>query len=620
MPRARHSGLSPLDTAILRLEQDPLAEGEFEDEVRKYRQDPELFFKDHLKIRTKTDGLIPFVLNRPQRLLLRNWILPALAEGRPIRLYVLKARQMGFSTLSEALVYWRTTLWPYSNGLVTAHSRGRAATIFNMFRVYFTNADRDFRPAQKLSNRAEFYFTNPDQHGEPGIESHIVTETAENPDLGAGGTWHIVHMSEFARYERVNNNLLETWASLMPAIPKAANTFVILETTAQGEGFAKDFWYEDNGYEKAFIPWVAEPNYRLEPRLSHDELCDDDDDKFGNEVTLYPLVEAALREWWPDEMQDPVVLHHETLCRLTWRRATLADFGYDVSLFDQEYPTTPEHAFRASGGAVFSLRALEAMNDRVETPRYFSFVRDQVPEKSFIPNLNGELRVFQPPMAGHQYIAGVDVAGGYSDGDYSVVQLLDRETMALVATYQGKIDPDSYSHLVDALGRRYNEAFLVVEANNHGLLVMHNLTKVLKYPTRRLYRRWAYDQVMQKKGWVVGFQTSVATKPMIINSLRAAISDQTLQIGDAATVQELREYQRIVKGVKEVYEAPQGKHDDLVIGLALAHHGALQTDQLDKKGPIARAAGWTLDSVVRRAQQQQRRFDYDQQYGSVSTW
>jgi hypothetical protein len=602
--------------ALLRLVDDPEAEGETEDQVRAYRKDPEAFFKDHLKIRTKDGRLIPFTLNRPQRLLLEKWILPAMRSGRPIRIYILKARQMGFSTLSEALVYWRTTLWPYSNGLVAAHSRGRSATIFNMFRVYFTNMARDFRPAQKLSNRAEFYFANPDQDGEPGIESHIVTETAENKDMGAGATWQIVHMSEFARYERVNPHLLETWASLMPAIPDGPNTYVILETTAQGEGFAKDFWYSDNGYEKAFIPWVAEPNYREDSPLIHNELQEDEDGPFGNELQEYYHVVAALKEWWGDEVPDP---HTEALHRLRWRRTRIEkDFNNDVSLFDQEYPITPEHAFRASGGAVFSVRALETLEERAEAPREYKFVLGASPEESFVPGIRGGLRVYQPPLKGHQYIAGVDIAGGYKDGDFSTIVIIDRETMQTVAVYEDRLDPDTFSYLIDKLGRRYNEAFLCVESNNHGLLVIHNLTKVHKYPTRKLYRRWAYDNVFKKNGWVVGFVTSSGTKPMIINQLRHAIDDLELSVTDVPTLQQLREYQRIVRGKKELFEAPVGKHDDLVIGTALAYHAALQTDQLEAATKKTKLGSWTIAGALRRAKAYQDQYDYDQSFGSVA--
>lgn len=601
MPRVKHTGLTPLDLAILRLEDDPQAEGEVEDQVRYYRANPEAFFADHLRIRTKNDGLVPFRLNRPQKLLLERWVLPTLRAGKPVRIYILKARQMGFSTLSEALVYWRTTLWPYSNGLVAAHSRGRAATIFNMFRVYYTNVPRDLRPAQKLSNRQEFLFANPDQHGEPGIESYIATETAENPDLGAGHTWHIVHMSEFARYERVNPLLLETWASLMPAIPAGPNTYVILETTAQGEGFAKDFWYTDNGYTKAFIPWVAEPHYRAEKPLRPDDLLTEADSEFGNELLEYEHVKAQLLEWWEEEMRDPVVLDYEVRCRLSWRRKQIKEnFNEDISLFDQEYPITPEHAFRASGDAVFNTGKITRMEDHIQTPRHYDFVQHKDVDKCFFAKYNGPLRVYAPPIEGHQYIIGADPAGGFKESDNSCITVMDRETCQIVAVWQHKTDPETFSYVVNALARRYNKAFTCVEANNHGLLVLHNLTKVLKYPSVRLYRRWAYDQVLKKNSWVVGFVTSTATKPMIIHSLRDAIMQDAIHIPDAATLEELKGYQRIERGTKELFEAPVGKKDDLVISTALCWHASLQTEQMGKVPVRVRPRGITLDAAVRR--------------------
>ena len=294
------------------------------------------------------------------------------------------------------------------------------------------------------------------------------------------------------------------------------------------------------------------------------------------------------------------------------------DFNDDISLFDQEYPITPEHAFRASGGAVFSVRAIEALEERAESPREYKFVLGEIPEKSFVPSIRGGLRVYQPPMQGHQYIAGVDIAGGYKDGDYSTMVILDREHMNVVAVYEDRLDPDTYSQLVDALGRRYNNAFLCVESNNHGLLVIHNLTKVHKYPTRSLYRRWAYDNVFKKNSWVVGFVTSHTTKPMVINSLRRAVADLEVNPMDMPLLQQLREYQRILRGNKELFEAPVGKHDDLVMALALAYHAALQTDQLEKAAKKVAFGQWTLEGVMKRAKAYQQNHEYEQSFGSVA--
>jgi len=65
------------------------------------RNDFYLYCEQNLRIQTKTNEIIPFYLNKPQRKL-AEMVFERLATGQPVRIIVLKARQMGFSTLVEA--------------------------------------------------------------------------------------------------------------------------------------------------------------------------------------------------------------------------------------------------------------------------------------------------------------------------------------------------------------------------------------------------------------------------------------------------------------------------------------------------------------------------------------
>jgi len=63
-----------------------------------------LIEEEHLTIKTKTAELKKFKLNKAQKrvleLIVRLW-----NEGKIIRLLILKARQLGISTLIEAIIY-----------------------------------------------------------------------------------------------------------------------------------------------------------------------------------------------------------------------------------------------------------------------------------------------------------------------------------------------------------------------------------------------------------------------------------------------------------------------------------------------------------------------------------
>lgn len=82
------------------------------------------------------------------------------------------------------------------------------------------------------------------------------------------------------------------------------------------------------------------------------------------------------------------------------------------------------------------------------------------------------LTVHVPPQAGHSYVIGADPAGGSPQSDESAAAVLDAVTGEQVATLAGRIEPDIFAGALDAAGRYYNNAPVLVERNNHGHAVL----------------------------------------------------------------------------------------------------------------------------------------------------
>lgn len=70
-------------------------------------RDAKKYIEAFLCIKTKESEIVPFRLNSAQKRLY-ECIKEQQAEGKPIRIIILKSRQMGFSTLTEALIYYKT--------------------------------------------------------------------------------------------------------------------------------------------------------------------------------------------------------------------------------------------------------------------------------------------------------------------------------------------------------------------------------------------------------------------------------------------------------------------------------------------------------------------------------
>lgn len=88
-----------------------------------------------LKIRNKQGNIVPFRLNGPQGRLY-DQIKELREQGIPVRIIVLKARQMGFSTLIEAIIFWAAATARNVAGLVMAHQDDATGNIFSMAKRY----------------------------------------------------------------------------------------------------------------------------------------------------------------------------------------------------------------------------------------------------------------------------------------------------------------------------------------------------------------------------------------------------------------------------------------------------------------------------------------------------
>jgi phage terminase large subunit len=88
----------------------------------------------------------------------------------------------------------------------------------------------------------------------------------------------------------------------------------------------------------------------------------------------------------------------------------------------------------------------------------------------------------------------------------------------------------------------------------------------LGYPNQ--YVRTVQDSYTGKTEKRFGFRTTSLTRPTAISRLVEIVRDHCDTIRDRATLEELL---TIIKNEKGRIEAPQGGHDDEMMGLAIAH-------------------------------------------------
>jgi hypothetical protein len=488
--------------------------------------DFEFWAKHCCKIRTKEGTIVPLVLNRVQQRFLKAVLDQLRTTGR-VRMVVLKARQQGLSTVISAFQYWWLSQHGAQKGLVMAHEAESTSSLFGMYkRVHDCTPDM-LRPSTKYSSKTELTFDV--------LDTGIRVATAGGRGVARGETLQTMHLSEVAfwpiQFAETNFN------GLIQAVPNVDNTFVFVESTANGmTGKFRALWVgateSTSEFRPFFSAWFETPEYR-EPAPEKFERT--------------PEEKLLVEDFGLDDDQ------------LQWRRLRIAVNGLD--LFKQEYPSTPEEAFLTTGRPVFDPEHLTERLKETGQP----LLRMAVTEGKVEPHSAGELFVYRKLENRETYVIGADVGMGVRNGDYSVAQVLDSK-MRQVAVWRGLVHPDYFAKILTALGYYYNSALIAPERNNHGLLTCVRLRDD-GYPY--IYTDVTEGALDPKDTINIGFFTSERTKPLIVDKLRAVIRERTLELNDPTTVREMLTFIVTESGRMQ---ADEGQHDDTVMALAIAVH------------------------------------------------
>lgn len=227
------------------------------------------YIEENLYIQDKAGQLRPLVFNPLQRQLYAE-VRRQQQAGLPVRIIILKARQIGFSTAVAALFYQRAATQANVHAMIVAHKADASINIFNKTKLFWECSPPEVRPLKKASNARELLFENPssraaDKEREPGLRSRIEIETAGNREAGRSATIQLLHLSELAFWPHDS----QAMASLLQAVPNLPETMVIIESTANGVGGA--FYREwqramqgESAFAPLFFPWWQHAEYRME--------------------------------------------------------------------------------------------------------------------------------------------------------------------------------------------------------------------------------------------------------------------------------------------------------------------------------------------------------------------
>src|SRR5262247_3154151 len=355
-----------------------------EAELAEYEKDPEAYIQRRFTelsewdfpvwaainvfIKTKKGQRVRLKLNRIQRRMW-EWLVEDLVARRPVRWFILKARQEGVSTFWLALFLWLTSLRENREALICAHKEANTYDFNGRVRSMYAQLHPMLKPGCHTNRRDLVYFgsnTHERRRGaDVGLESKLVFSTAQTGELGRSYNFHAVLLSEFAIWPELRVDVNDQMGGLLQVMSDEAGTILILESTAKGENEATQWWTdENNGYRKVFIPWTAFDEYRT-PRLTYDklkELSADPDSRYGNEVETERVIRDTLPIWYPREVDEggEEWVAEEVRRRLHWRRRTIDTKCMGrLEVFKHEYPLTPADSFATGAKNQFNHESLE---------------------------------------------------------------------------------------------------------------------------------------------------------------------------------------------------------------------------------------------------------------------
>jgi len=495
------------------------------------------YIENFLYISDKQANVVPLELNGPQ-MKPYNVIKRQADAGKPQRVIILKARQMGFSTLTEAILFKRAATHDNYKCGVVAHKEDATTNLFNMSKRFYEYLPEP-KPELKASNARELLFA--------GLKSGIKCMTAGGGGIGRSDTYHALHISEYAFWP---GDKRATLVGLMQAVPNTPNSLVVIESTANGFDDFKDLWDKavagENDFEPVFCAWHEMPEYRA----AYDGFS-----LTGEETDL------KARYGLDNE-------------QIAWRRWCIANnCGGDKDLFRQEYPADPHEAFISTGNSVFDneavMRRLREAPGPVRIGRFeHQYDGLRISDIKFVDDEKGFVKIYREPEANVPYVVGGDTAG---DGtDWFTAHVLDNRTGEQVAVLRHQFDEDMYARQVYCLGKFYNNALLGIEVN----FSRYPVKELERLGYTRQYRREDVDSYTGKMRKSYGFNTTSVTRPVAVAGLVQAFREQPGIVCDRQTLEEMLTFVRNEKGKAE---AIAGKHDDLVMGLAIAH--AVRTQQ-----------------------------------------
>jgi hypothetical protein len=540
-------------------------------------------------------GLIPFRWNISQR---KVWKIMCrmIERGMPLRLVVLKARQVGISTFFCAFIFW--LMWRQMHmraAIVAFKKKTTLAELNETMNTFYENLPVGYKPELRQPRggkgrvaKEEVYFADrksgcmlavQDEHSIRGVarEAVLCTEVSfyKDPEEFFGG--------------------------FVPAMSPDPYSLLVLESSP-ADGFFRDQYMAAkdplSDREAIFIAWWEARDLYWRNIVRHGKK------QATDELTGHPVV--LTKEIREKQRHLSRLAAKEKLPPITdeqmWWWVCYCDenYGGDEEFMMQEFPDDDVSAFQRKSRSAFKT-VLPIIRQSVDTaPEVFpDAMMGSIHSNDFqvvdidehVVEFREEERsgyidqerragfyMLEAPVKDYTYIIGADVADEEGEDDeegeraFSVGCVYCCDTRDQVGEWRGHIDPTDWGEMLVMLGYFYNTALLVVERNNMGAATESRIRQ-LGYPSHRRFKwpNWNIGPHALTKAEM--WETNARTKPLMMQGLKQYIRDGLFRVRTPGLADELGHYQ-VIDGKFRTKD----RHADRIIAASLCVMGVEQTE------------------------------------------
>lgn len=320
--------------------------------------------------------------------------------------------------------------------------------------------------------------------------------------------------------------------------------------------------------ELVFIPW-----FLVYGREGDGEgLSEENYTQYDLEVIMPAMAKYGIpREQW----HDKIGWYHRRALRTSKMR--------------YEFPSSIEDILTLTADRlVFSKESLDKQEKNIKLGGKYRILTDNQTGKVEAHVTDASpFTIFRGPIAGHKYRIAIDpITARSADTDFFVMHVIDTANHEQVAIFRGRnMADEDYADWAVSIGQIYNKAELCPEINvANGFVVAVNA---------RRYFHWYYQDKKCRADRIPGLRTTVSTKELFLDRLNAILDRETLVIHDADTLDEMRNFVKIIRnngGVQSMrMAAKKGHHDDTVMALAI-YAGSLNQRELER----GKRTGYTI--------------------------